>query len=201
MMTRTRLIGFAVALLLAPVGCGSDSSGTDGGVTVGDGGGLGSDSGSLVDANQLKLSAGKYKVTAINPNPPTQDECMIGPQGLVGDEMPADWINVEIDAADNLKIGNPKGDEAMPASLMPSLGSGMLNRYGTTTLKRTNHVKVTGTPCEYDSDVTSTVTLDANDSFGLGVVEKQTNRTMCAAPAGVPASCTSVWTWRLVKGQ
>ena len=46
-----------------------------------------------------------------------------------------------------------------------------------------NHYKVPApSTCEYDQDVTSTITLDANDSFGLGVVEKQTMRDSTVGP-------------------
>jgi hypothetical protein len=122
---------------------------------------------------------------------------MINPMGLVTANMtdPTSYVPVTVSGG-TMSVGNPKGDGV---NNLPSLGTGP---YGgaTFTLKRMNHVKVgNGSPCEYDADVTSTITNDAIDSFGIGVVEKQTNRTMCTEPAGVGASCASTYTFRMQK--
>jgi hypothetical protein len=206
-MTKLSFMGLAALLLVAPVGCGDSESNGDGGVA--DGGGLLGDSAAAVTNTHL-LTSGKYKVTGIAPDPTdpamaamVHDECKITPEVLKGDEKPEDWVPVDVSATEFVKVGNPKGDQSMPATLKASLGEGQLIRTGTTsTLTRMNHVKVPGTPCEYDNEVNSILTLDGDNTFGLGVTEKQTNRAAgCVEPVGVPANCTSVWTWRLVKAQ
>ena len=184
-MTRSKWIGFACALLLAGAGCGSSSGNGDGGV-VGEGGLL-SEGGAT---NNFTLTSGNYKATATTAG---TDGCMIMPDQVVT-MMVA--LPVSVDATGLMKVGNDKGTPPMP-----SLGQGMIVRTSPTfTLTRVNHVKLDPpSTCEYDSDVTSTVTLDGNDTFGLGVVEKQSNRTTCMEPAGVGMDCTSTWSWRLVK--
>ena len=179
------------------VGCGSsDNTCTDAGCPDANlGGNLDASLGSARDANPNTITTGNYKATAVVPQ---TDDCKIDPK-IVVDMM----ILIPVDLTGGvMKVGNPKGEP-----VAPSLGQGPLVTTGDTfKLTRMNHFKVgtdpvTGvmSPCEYDQEVTSTITLDAFDSFGLGVQEKQSNRTMCTAPAGVGASCTSTWSWRMVK--
>ena len=191
---KLKTLAFGLALGLAAAGCGSDDSGCDdagvcpdSGVTSLDGGA--GDGGGAVGT----ISSGKYKATGAVI---ADDGCKIDPMALVtmNTDMNA-WLPVDVTGG-TMKVGNPKGTPEMP-----SLGSGA---YGGASFKltRVNHVKLAApSTCEYDSDVTSTITNDAIDSFGLGVVEKQMNRTGCLEPAGVPASCASTWSWRMVKAQ
>jgi hypothetical protein len=178
------------ALMVGAAGCASDNGSGDGGVSSD--AGFNSDTAS--GPSYLPVS-GKYKVTDYSAG---SDACMINPGVLKGDADPAHWITVTVSASGSISIGNPKGTPSMA-----SLGQGTLTG-DVSTVTRTNHYAVGGgTPCEYDDQVTSIVTLDdpTNKSFGLGVTEKQTNRSMCIDPPGVPASCTSTWSWRLSFGQ
>jgi len=181
------MIGLA-ALGVMAAGCGdSDNSCGDGGcpdgaVTPGDGGG---GAGGAVGS----ITSGKYKATAATI---AEDGCKIDPMVVVSMmvELPVDIT------AGTMKVGNPRGTPAMA-----SLGQGpYVTTGGTFKLTRMNHVKLDApSTCEYDSEVTSTITLDAIDSFGIGVVEKQSNRTTCMIPEGVGANCSSTWSWRMVK--
>jgi len=193
-MKLTRLGLGLVAMGLMAVGC-SSSDNTCGDAGCPDGAVNTADAASTRDANPFNITNGKYKATAVQLS---DDGCMINPKILV--DMNTDmntWIPVEISGG-IMKVGNPKGEPAAP-----SLGQGPYVTTGDTfKLTRTNHFKVDApSTCEYDQDVTSTITLDANDSFGLGVVEKQTMRKNCTAPAGVGESCASTWSWRMVKAQ
>ena len=193
-MKLTRL-AFGLVLGLAAAGCGSDDNTCgdaacpDSAVTTLDGGASDGAAGAIGT-----ISTGKYKALSVNIG---EDGCMINPMGLVTANMtdPMSYVPVTV-MGGTMSVGNPKGDGV---NNLPSLGTGP---YGgaTFTLSRKNHVKVgMGSPCEYDADVTSTVTNDAIDSFGIGVVEKQTNRTMCTEPAGVGASCASTYSFRMQK--
>ena len=189
-MKLTRL-AFGLVLGLAAVGCGSsdnqcgDAVCPDSAVTTPDGS-AGGDTAPLGS-----ITSGKYKALSVNVG---EDGCMINPKDLV--DKNADmtyWLPVEVTAS-TMSVGNPKGTPAIA-----SLGTGP---YGgaTFTLKRMNHVKLDApSTCEYDADVTSTITNDAIDSFGIGVVEKQMNRMNCMEPAGVGASCASTYSFRMQK--
>jgi hypothetical protein len=188
-------LGLGLALGLVAAGCGS-SDNTCGDAGCPDGSSALPDGSGNRDASGFTLSNGKYKATMIAD--PITDGCMINPKLLVDMNTNMDtWIPVEISGG-IMKVGNPKGEP--PAA---SLGEGPYVTTGETfKLTRMNHFKVEApSTCEYDQEVTSTITLDGNDTFGLGVVEKQTNRKMCATPAGVGDSCASTWSWRMVKAQ
>jgi hypothetical protein len=190
-MKLTKLGLGLMAMGLVAVGCGSDDN-TCGDAACPDSAVGGLDGG--VDAAPLgSITSGKYKALSANLG---EDGCMINAMDLVTKNAdPTYWLPVEVTGG-IMTVGNKKGDGVTD---LPSLGTGP---YGgaTFTLKRMNHVKVgMGSPCEYDADVTSTITNDAIDSFGIGVVEKQTNRVMCTVPAGVGASCASTYSFRMQK--
>jgi hypothetical protein len=180
-----------MAMGLVAAGCGSDDS-TCGDAACPDSA-VGSLDGGAGDGPLVgNITSGKYKALSLAKG---QDDCMINPMDLVDKNAdPMYWLPVDVTGG-VMKVGNPKGDGTTD---LPSLGTGAYGGF-TFTLKRMNHVKVSGTPCEYDADVTSTITNDAIDSFGIGVVEKQMNRTMCVVPAGVGASCVSTYTFRMQK--
>lgn len=192
-MKLTRL-GLSLVLGLVAAGCGSDDNTCgdaacpDGSISVLDGGA--SDVGAVGS-----ITSGLYKATAATV---ADDGCKIDPMALVtmNANMNA-WLPVTVSGG-TMKVGNDKGEP--PA---PSLGQGpYVTTGGTFKLTRMNHYKVAApSTCEYDQDVTSTITLDAIDSFGIGVVEKQMNRKNCMEPAGVGESCASTWSWRMVKAQ
>src|SRR5688572_13340959 len=127
-MNRTKLIGFASLLLLAPIGCGDSADDGDGGVTIGDGGaGDGAiRDGAAGDANTLRLTSGMYRVTGIT-QVPGQDGCMIAPEMLSAMMV---TLPVEVDpVTEVVKVGNPRGTPPIA-----SLGTGTLNRNGATIL-------------------------------------------------------------------
>lgn len=183
---KMKLLGIGLVMGLAAAGCGSDDTMCgDGGCPVTpDGGGGGGDAAAVGS-----ITSGMYKVTAATV---ASDECKIDPMVLA---TMMTQLPVTISGG-TMKVGNNKGEPPQA-----SLGEGPYVTTGATfQLKRMNHVKVEApSTCEYDSEVTSTVTLDAIDSFGLGVVEKQMNRKTCMVPADVGTNCTSTWSWRLVK--
>jgi hypothetical protein len=152
------------------------------------------DAGTAPDAppppNGYRLTGGRYRVTGYTAG---SDGCEIHP-GSVAQAM-AD-LPVEVDAAGTMGVGNPKG---IPP--VPSLGRGTLDRKpgAMTRLVRQNQVMGEGGTCAYGSDVISLVTLDADDAFSLGVVERQSNRRGCPVPAGIGPECTSFWTWRMTR--
>jgi hypothetical protein len=135
------------------------------------------------DAGPARIVNGDYRVTAIVQG---SDECGIKPENLV--DNPLVRIPVTIDG-EMLKVGSPAGGPALPA-----LGQGPLLPGATSNLSRMNHVAAP--PCAYDVELSSVVTIDGADTFGLGVVETQRNRTGCSTPA---ATCRSIWSWRLVR--
>ena len=193
-MKLTRL-GLSLVLGLVAAGCGSDDD------NCGDGGLCPDGSVGVLDASAGdaaavgSITSGLYKATGLTPG---DDGCKIDPMQLVTmNANMAAWLPVSVSGG-IMKVGNDKGEP--PA---PSLGSGpYVTTGGTFKLTRMNHYKVAApSTCEYDQDVTSTITLDAIDSFGIGVVEKQMNRKNCMEPAGVGESCASTWSWRMVKAQ
>jgi hypothetical protein len=173
-----------ISILLSAPGACSSSTGD-----AGDGGRL---DGPAVDAMvALNIPAsGLYKVTAYTAQ---SDECKFMLDSATNSTNPMDWITVTVDGS-SLKVGNPRG---VPA--MAGLGEGTIT--GTTVmLTRNNHIGVAGgSTCNYDEVVTSTATLDdpTKRTFGLGVSDRLTNRTMCDIPTGVGPMCTTVWSWRL----
>jgi hypothetical protein len=194
-MKLTRL-AFGLVLGLAAAGCGSDDNTCPDGGVCPDSAVSPADAGATGDAPVVgTITSGKYKATAAVI---TDDGCKIDPMALVTMNTSMDaWLPVDISGG-TMKVGNDRGTPAAP-----SLGSGPYSASSFTfKLTRMNHVAVgMGSSCEYDSDVTSTITQDAIDSFGIGVVEKQTNRKNCMVPAGVGESCASTWSWRMVKAQ
>jgi hypothetical protein len=178
-----------MAMGLVAAGCGSDDS-TCGDAACPDSA-VGSPDGGAGAVGSIV--SGKYKATAATV---ADDGCKIDPMLLVTMNTNMEtWIPVDVSGG-TMKVGNNKGEP--PA---PSLGSGpYVTTGGTFKLTRMNHYKVPApSTCEYDQDVTSTITLDAINSFGIGVVEKQNNRKNCTEPAGVAESCASSWSWRMVK--
>jgi hypothetical protein len=191
-MKLTRL-AFGLVLGLAAAGCGSDDN-TCGDAACPDSAVGTPDGGATGDTAPLgMITSGLYKATAAVI---TDDGCKINPMDLVDkNTMMAAWLPVEVTTT-TMSVGNPKGTPPTP-----SLGTGPFGG-ATFTLKRMNHVKLDApSMCEYDADVTSTITNDAINSFGIGVVEKQMNRMNCMEPAGVGASCASTFSLRMVKAQ
>jgi hypothetical protein len=170
---------------IAGTSCGDD----DGSIVCGDGGCA--DAGTTADAGVPYVpTAGRYKVISYNA---VSDGCMIDLGSLTNSTNPDDWIAVRVEG-NTIKIGNDRGTPAQA-----SLGQGPLVGVAND-LARSNHVKNPDpSPCEYDSKVTSRVTLDdvTGRTIGLSVREEQTNRTMCTVPVDVGPSCTSTWSWRL----
>jgi hypothetical protein len=188
MRTKFLIVGCGLAALVG--GCSSSDT------NCGDGGCLDAatfnfDSGSPDAGPSYLPASGKYKITAYTE---ASDQCMFGLGSATNSTNPLDWITVAVDSSGNIKVGNPLGTPSMA-----SLGEGTLTGM-VSTLSRSNHV-VDPAPstCTYDEMVTSVVTLDdpTKKTFGFGVTDKLTNRSMCTTPAGVGASCTSSWSWRL----
>lgn len=138
-----------------------------------------------------RLTSGRYRATAITG---VSDACELDPAGLVA--RMAD-LPVEIDAAGTIGIGIPRGTPPLPA-----FGRGTLDRTpgAKTRLVRQNQIMGEGgTSCAYGADVISLLTLDADDSFELSVVERQSNRRGCTVPPGIGPECNSFWSWRLTR--
>jgi hypothetical protein len=194
-MTKTKLVGLAALLLAAPIGCGDSADGNDGGLGSLDGSIGGTlDSASTRDANPFTIAPGNYKVIGFTAG---MDECMLNPKIFMDmNTNPMAHIPVSYDASGNIRIGNLRGTPEQP-----SLGQGPVDKSGDSyKITRMNKVMVMApSTCTYDVEVTSTVTMDSVNTFGLGVVEKQSMRSMCMEPMGVGVMCTSSWSWRLEK--
>ena len=182
-MKMHKLLAIAATCTFVAAGCGGDSS--TGSVDAG------------VDAQVASpdagfaLSPGNYKATAISAG---TDGCSVKPDEAVG----ALTVPVEV-AGGVVSIGSTTNTNYTATPAGPSLGSGALTA-SPVTLTLVTHIKVNApSTCEYDRSVTSTVTLDAVNNFGLGVVEKQTNRANCTDLTPAVTSCTSTWSWRMVK--
>ena len=192
-MKLTRL-AFGLVLGLAAVGCGSSDENQCGDAVCPDSAVTTPLDGGASDTPAVgSITSGNYKATAAVI---TDDGCKVDPMDLVNKAAMGATLPVVVSGG-TMKVGNDRGTPAMA-----SLGSGPYSATYTFKLTRVNHVKVDApSTCEYDSDVTSTITQDAVDSFGIGVVEKQMNRKNCMEPVGVLESCASTWSWRMVKAQ
>lgn len=193
MMTKTSwLFALAFSGAVALGGCSSSSSSDDGGTTDAD---TTSDSGS--DASQLfGLTPGDscFEVLSVVGTP--NDGCDLG----VGDTVAMDGLvgasllfNYDMNATPPTITIGTKG----------ILGGGPISNNMATLVHNAMATSASMSTCTWNEDVSSTVTVTAQNAITISVV--RTRSMFAAAPActasTIPTggSCTSTWTWKMAQ--
>lgn len=182
-MTKTKLlmVGAMLTAGLAIAGCSSDNSCADGGICDTGTGGAGGSGGPTLYA----VTPGNYCFTVTSILPGSSDGCMIGVGQVVGHDLP---VNYDM-AAGTISVGT-----------QGSLGIGLISANKATLMRDNSPADQDVPACTWHQTDTSMLTLTADNTFTISVVENETTfNAACDAAAITPAGglCTSTWGWTM----